>query len=134
MPENNRPYRNSKQRQIVLNAVVHSNTHPTADWVYANIKAKHPSISLATVYRNLDVLCKQGYLGRVKVGNAPEYFDRNRAPHYHFSCTQCGALLDMPMEYNHGLDAAANQHGLAVEGHVTVFYGLCPDCQKNSTC
>ena len=45
--------RNTVQRQIVLQAVLRMHDHPTADTVYAAVAAEHPSISKATVYRNL---------------------------------------------------------------------------------
>lgn len=52
--------RNTVQRQIVLQAVLRMHDHPTADTVYAAVAADHPSISKATVYRNLNQLASQG--------------------------------------------------------------------------
>ena len=48
--------RNTIQRQIVLQAVNQMHNHPTADAIYAVIAAQHPTISKATVYRNLNQL------------------------------------------------------------------------------
>ena len=52
--------RNTIQRQIVLQAVNQMHNHPTADAIYAVIAAQHPTISKATVYRNLNQLAAQG--------------------------------------------------------------------------
>lgn len=52
--------RNTIQRQIVLQAVNQLHNHPTADAIYAVIAAQHPTISKATVYRNLNQLAAQG--------------------------------------------------------------------------
>ena len=56
--------RNTIQRQIVLQAVNQMHNHPTADAIYAVIAAQHPTISKATVYRNLNQLAAQGEILR----------------------------------------------------------------------
>ena len=59
--------RNTIQRQIVLQAVNQMHNHPTADAIYAVIAAQHPTISKATVYRNLNQLASQGEILRVPI-------------------------------------------------------------------
>lgn len=58
-------YRNSKQRSRVLEAVQNSGTHPTAEYIFDTLRKEDPNISLGTVYRNLDILCKLGKLAKV---------------------------------------------------------------------
>ena len=50
----------SKQKTVVYNAVMSSSDHPTADMVLSRCKEVMPSINLATVYRNLNALIKEG--------------------------------------------------------------------------
>ena len=69
--------RNTVQRQIVLQAVRSLHDHPTADSVYAVVAAEHPSISKATVYRNLNQLALQGEILRVPVPTGADRFDFN---------------------------------------------------------
>lgn len=121
-------YRNSRQRQCVWDAVVQSGIHPTADWVYQTLRKEHPSISLGTVYRNLDVLCKMGKLARVGCSEGPEAFDRNPSPHYHLICQQCGAIVDLPLAYMDALNEQARQAGYRITGHRILFEGLCEAC------
>ena len=75
--------RNTIQRQIVLQAVNQMHNHPTADAIYAVIAAQHPTISKATVYRNLNQLAAQGEILRVPVPTGADHFDFNIKPHYH---------------------------------------------------
>lgn len=124
-------YRNSKQRQCVLNAVAQSGIHPTADWIYQTLRKEDPTISLGTVYRNLDVLCKMGKLARVGRGDGPEAFDRNPIPHYHLICQQCGAIEDIPMPYMDVLNQQAREAGYTVNGHRILFDGLCHQCAQS---
>ena len=59
----------SRQREAVLNALQSTKSHPTAEWVYENVKPEFPNISLATVYRNLNLLCDCGSAMRVHIGD-----------------------------------------------------------------
>ena len=72
--------RNTIQRQIVLQAVNQMHNHPTADAIYAFIAAQHPTISKATVYRNLNKLAAQGEILRVPVPTGADHFDFNIKP------------------------------------------------------
>lgn len=49
----------SKQRELILNEIISSNVHPTADIIYTNLKKDNPELSLGTVYRNLSQLTKK---------------------------------------------------------------------------
>ena len=72
--------RNTIQRQIVLQAVNQLHNHPTADAIYAVIAAQHPTISKATVYRNLNQLAAQGEILRVPVPTGADHFDFHLYP------------------------------------------------------
>ena len=55
-------------------------------------------------------------------------FDAVIAPHTHFRCTGCGAVLDLDLPYDPALDARAAEQGCTVTGHSLCFTGLCPQC------
>lgn len=78
--------RNTVQKQLVLQAVRELQCHPTADEVYQHVAARHPSISKATVYRNLNSLAEDGLLRRVAMPDAADRFDFTVGPHYHIKC------------------------------------------------
>ena len=50
----------SRKRTAILNALQETDVHPTADWVYAQLKPRYPNLSLGTVYRNLKKFCENG--------------------------------------------------------------------------
>lgn len=120
----------SRQRESIKNFLATRYDHPTAETVYLNIKEKFPNISLGTVYRNLSLLAEIGEIQKLSTGMGPDRFDANPAPHYHFICNRCGGVFDLDVN---GLDhinilAGQNFDG-EIEGHVTYFYGKCPDCK-----
>ena len=81
--------RNSKQRQLILDAVKGRCDHPTADQIYLEVREKDEKISRGTVYRNLGLLSENGQIANVKVPAADRY-DLRTDYHYHLVCTCCG--------------------------------------------
>ena len=121
--------RNTKQRQLVLDAVCSRTDHPTADQVYLDVRKKNPRVSRGTVYRNLAVLEGNGEILQVKTPTASRY-DLTVRPHYHVMCTVCGNVCDAPFAYQSQIDQRMQElTGFAITGHATLFEGVCPACQ-----
>ncbi len=120
----------SRQREAILQFLKGRKDHPTADTIYANVREEFPNISLGTVYRNLTLLSETGQIQKLSMGaTAQDRFDYNTAPHYHFICTKCGAVLDMEMDNLETIDQFAEKHfDGKIEGHVAYFYGTCAEC------
>ncbi|MDO5142399.1 MAG: transcriptional repressor [Eubacteriales bacterium] len=126
--------RNTVQRQIVLQTVLRMHDHPTADTVYAAVAAEHPSISKATVYRNLNQLVCQGEIRRVPVANGADRFDYNVQEHYHVRCSRCGAVFDVQMPLIDDLLARVEDaSGVEVERYDILFEGVCQRCRENQS-
>ncbi|MEG2120165.1 MAG: transcriptional repressor, partial [Pseudoflavonifractor sp.] len=129
-----RTTRYSKKREVILEAIRGTDTHPTADWVYQTLKPNHPDPSLGTVYRNLALFKEQGMVKCVGVVSGQERFDANTDPHTHFVCDRCDAVLDLhKIPVDPALDAQVGaQYGLDVDHHELVFHGICGSCQSKS--
>lgn len=122
--------RNTRQRQIVLEAVRARCDHPTADQLFLDVRERDDKISRATVYRNLNLLAENGEVLHIKVPSA-DRFDLRADLHYHLFCTNCGAVSDVPLFYARDLDEVLSRKtGYSIIRHRTVFEGLCPACQK----
>jgi Fe2+ or Zn2+ uptake regulation protein len=119
----------SKQRDAILNVLVESHDHPTAETLHERLRARMPSISLGTVYRNLAFLVDAGKVARVKAEGEVSRFDARTERHYHLQCRACGAMVDLDMEVDPSLDGKAeSRSGGRVFGHELRFYGLCRAC------
>ena len=86
-------YRNTVQRAMTLEAVRRLHAHPTAEEVYRQVAAEHPSISRATVYRNLRQLAESGLLLKINTTDGADHFDHRCDAHYHAGCLRCGRVL-----------------------------------------
>lgn len=121
--------KHSRQRDSIIEFLSTRKDHPTADTVYMNVRQSFPNISLGTVYRNLTLLADMGEILRIRVGDGVDHFDYDTSPHYHFVCRECGSVLDLDMEVTEEEDQAAQKSFEGeIEGHMTYFYGRCPNC------
>ena len=78
----------SRQREAVYEAVCSVRSHPTADEVYDSVKKKLPNVSLATVYRNLSLLCSEGKLIMINTGDGASHYDGFTEKHHHLVCSE----------------------------------------------
>lgn len=123
-------YRNTIQKQMVLDTVRSMSCHPTADEIYIQIAEHHPNISKGTVYRNLNLLAEQGEILRVQIPNAADRFDFKTHNHYHMRCQCCGRVFDVSVPYlSHLEEEIKNTDGFLLLSHSIVFSGICPECQ-----
>lgn len=122
-------YRNSKQRQRILSILRNTKSHPTASWVYEQLKLQFPSLSLGNVYRNLRILVEQGEILELKFGSTFDRYDGNVQPHYHFICELCGSIKDVGMPHEQGLNEKVEEYtNYHVNHHRLEFFGYCDDC------
>jgi Fur family peroxide stress response transcriptional regulator len=130
--------KHSKKRDEILNIIRSTASHPSARWVYEQLRPAFPRLSLGTVYRNIKTCREEGDLISVGVVQGEERFDGRVQPHPHFICTRCGKIIDIAGDRDETLEESANPAlpgtgiftGLQVDHRKTVFYGLCEDCRK----
>ena len=116
--------RYSRQRELIYEALRQTEQHPTAEMIYQWLKPANPSLSLGTVYRNLNLLADEGAIRRMAF--PVERYDAKTMPHPHFCCDQCGAVYDLHLPYDAELDRQALlASGHDVTGHEVVFHGIC---------
>ena len=124
-----RPSSDLSHRNLILDIVRRTDRHPTADAVFMDARASVPTISLATVYRNLRRLVTEGRL-RERMFGGVSRFDAHLEEHGHLVCTACGAIMDVAAD-GAALVRYLDAPVLAWEvEHVDVeLRGRCPTCR-----
>ena len=117
----------SKQRELVLKTVKANLVHPTAMEVYGMTRAIDPTISMGTVYRNLNLLAEQGKILRIKVPGEADRYDGMIEPHNHAVCTSCGMVMDYTFNFN-DLNSQLERKGFKCEEMNITVRGTCLDC------
>jgi Fur family peroxide stress response transcriptional regulator len=121
-----------RKRQAILTCLRQSEAHPSAEWVYAQLKPEIPDLSLGTVYRNLALFKSQGLITSLGTVNGVERFDGNTQNHVHFVCTNCAGVTDVEcVSILPSLQEAAEQDlGGQINGCQITFTGLCRECRN----
>lgn len=117
----------SRQREAILNVLHSTDTHPTAAWVYDEVRKLIPNISLGTVYRNLAALSSEGEILSLSVGDGYEHFDGDNSPHLHLHCRCCGRITDAVL-CPEKIIGTAEEKGFLPESTVCIVYGICKEC------
>jgi Fur family transcriptional regulator, peroxide stress response regulator len=123
--------RGSKQREAILRILQSTDIHPTADWIYMEVKKVIPNISLGTVYRNLNLLRDEGLIREVIIqGSASARYDANLEPHHHFVCVGCNSVYDLPSRGgNFNIDELLAGRNFKVKFVKVDIFGLCDKCR-----
>lgn len=118
------------QRHAILEFLIETEKHPTADDIYQELVDDFPNMSVATVYNNLRLLTRMNLVNELKYGDTSSRFDFTANRHYHAICSICGKISDIQYP---GLDdveiVASNLTGYDVSSHRLEIYGVCPECQ-----
>ncbi|MCL2838196.1 MAG: transcriptional repressor [Oscillospiraceae bacterium] len=119
--------RNTIQRQLILNAVEELNIHATAEQVYEYVVRKYPTISKATVYRNLGQMAESGELLNIGSFYGQTHYDHNCHKHYHFMCKDCRRVFDVEGDFDDLFGKFSGIDGFDITN--ISFNGLCCDCK-----
>lgn len=122
----------SRKRQSILDCLMGTQEHPSAEWIHSKLKAEYPRLSLATVYRNLNQLREEGIIRSVGIVNGQERFDANMREHTHIVCVKCGRVMDafevmLPENVSREVEKLTGCKVLRAELTVS---GICEECRK----
>lgn len=124
-------YRRSKQRQRILEVLNSTRSHPTAAWLYDQLKPEFPSLSLGTVYRNLHILEEQGSIVKLTSGSTFDRYDAVTDPHAHFRCIKCGNVYDVDSGNLRNFHKTAEKNMEHEINEIFIeFRGICKECRK----
>ena len=117
------------QRLAIIKALLDSGEHPRADAIFAEVRAEHPYISLATVHRTLETLCDIGEARKVTMLHDSARYDGNITPHHHVVCVKCRRIHDIEIPHLDRLLAGQSELGeFTVIGSSLEIQALCEEC------
>ena len=120
----------SRKRVAILDALRGTTVHPTAEWVYEQLKPHYPDLSLGTVYRNIKKFCADDVVKSVGVINGQEHFDADMSTHSHLVCQDCGAVVDI-FEVFFDRDRRSDledKYRVSIQQEEVIFKGICKNC------
>ena len=118
------------QRQVIYDALIAMPGHPSPEEVYAKVRRRIPSISLATVYKNLNRFLKAGLLQEMSVHHGSLRVEVNDHPHHHLVCSSCKKIEDIDSQQIGPLHVRGRlPKGFAVQRYSVDVIGLCARCR-----
>lgn len=129
-----RHYKLTPQRLAIAKILTQSDGHPNIESIYEQLQNDFPTMSLATVYRNLMLLKSLGEVLELGFTDGSNRYDGNKPyPHPHVICYQCKKIIDPNLEAINDLaHDVARQTGFKIMTHRLDFFGICSDCRKQT--
>lgn len=126
-----RGLRLTPQRDVLLHVLSETTGHPTADDLVKKVHQVLPSVSHATVYRNLQEMVQAGLIGTLERAGSAVQFEVNPEHHHHFVCRGCGRVWDV---YLSGVNARLDRRrsplkGFRIDRRDVQLHGLCASCR-----
>ena len=116
-------YRNTKQKNIIL-STIDNYGHITVDDLINVLKESNADISIATIYRNLNILTEEKKIKKIHTENYTMY-ETIKSTHYHFECEQCHKVIDIDPSL---INIKINYSIAGVNKKDLFLYGLCNNC------
>ena len=117
----------SSKRELIYSTLCSTKTHPSAKWVYEQLKEDHPDLSLGTVYRNIALFKENGKAVAVANILGEERLDGDTSPHAHLVCKACGKIEDIEMP---ALNHKGNMNDFSADFVAVTYFGHCKDCSR----
>jgi len=123
-------YRNTAQRNLILEAVREAESHLTAGEIFERVRRGDARIAYGTVYRSLHLLARHGVIQELSFADQASRYDKRVERHDHVQCMDCGLLtdVDVPVALI-ARHVAEEQSGFKIDRHHTLFAGHCPTCR-----
>ena len=117
------------QRWVIYRILAGTDQHPTPEETFEQVRKKIPSISLATIYKNIKTFLEAGLLREMSTPDQTMRLDANLESHHHLVCGSCGTILDLSEESVSSVHVKKSlPKGFRVDSYSVSFLGLCSQC------
>lgn len=118
------------QRVAILKALLGSDSHPRVGDLYNQVRKEHPMISLATVYKTLELFRDNGLVSELGFADGSARYDPNIHPHVNLICIKCGRIEDLDDRLLEKImNGIRKKSAFKILGHRFEYYGYCDNCR-----
>jgi Fur family peroxide stress response transcriptional regulator len=126
-------YKATPQRIAICRLAFHSRDHPTAQKIYDEVKKVHPTVSLATVYKTLQILTEHGLIQEIDFPEGRARFDSCVEPHINLVCLRCGNIQDADdLAAREMIERITAKKEFTWTGQRLDIYGICKTCHAKA--
>jgi Fur family ferric uptake transcriptional regulator len=123
--------RRTSARKAILETLLGSQSHLTAEDIAEEVRRRFPSVDLSTVYRTLDTLEQLGVIDHTHLSHGPAIFHLAGDDHQHLVCEHCGRVVEVSAEMLAPfLAAVSEESGFEVDQRHFALVGVCATCRS----
>ena len=103
--------------------------HVNIESLYEIMIKKFNSISLATIYKNINLMVENSFIKEVKIPHAKSVYELTKSSHSHMVCQKCGDVEDITIDLQNIIQSASNHTDFKIQDSDLVLSGICKKCQ-----
>jgi len=114
-------------------AIAHSldnHGHLSVEQLYELLKQSFSTLSLATIYKNINIMTKNSFVSEVKIPEQKSVYELTKAKHSHFVCRNCNEVHDIAFDLDEIIQNASKKTESTIESAHLVFSGVCHQCKS----
>jgi Fur family peroxide stress response transcriptional regulator len=117
-------------QRVAIVQELHDFGHLNIDQLYNKMVDKFPSISLATIYKNMNAMIEKLFILEVKLPHEKSVYELTKENHAHVVCEKCKKIEDVMLDTSSVLSEVANKSHYNINNSSFVFTGICSECSK----
>ncbi|MBQ7140495.1 MAG: transcriptional repressor [Bacilli bacterium] len=119
--------RNTIQKQIILDSIKNTKSHPDVNELLKIVKEKDSTIGKSSIYRNLNSMIEDGSVKLILTNSNSKRYDGNTSNHNHFVCNKCNKVIDIMKEET--IDKKLEkEYNFIIQEKNTTYFGICDNC------
>ncbi|MCP4969678.1 MAG: transcriptional repressor [Arcobacter sp.] len=115
-------------QRVAIVEELYKNGHMNVDELYEKLLKKFPSVSLATIYKNINAMLEKIFLNEVKIADSKPVFELIKEEHSHLVCSSCGKIKDIYIDDSSLRDSLKKKSNFEVDNINIIFSGTCEEC------
>ena len=115
-------------QRLEIMRILEDGGHVNIDDLYREIRKTFPSVSLSTIYKNMNKMIEKGFLSEVKLNNQKNLYELHKERHSHVVCTECKSIMDIQVNVSDVLHEAQDISHYELNESSLTFHGVCPRC------
>jgi len=119
-------------QRVGILTIMQERGHIDIEMLFLEIREKFPSISLATLYKNVNAMSKARIITEIKVPASKIKYEIIKKPHIHILCKECDEFMDLDIDLASLISEATQKSSYTLQESCIVLSGVCQKCQDNT--
>ena len=116
-------------QRLAITDILYKEGHINIEKLYEVMIKKFNSISLATIYKNINLMIENSFIQEVKIPNSKSVYELTKGEHSHLVCKNCHEVTDIEIELNSIIHKTSDIYDFDIQTTNLVLSGLCKKCK-----